>query len=747
MQKVDVSICIVAYKAPKELNECLQSIYKQKKVGTLEVIVVDHNENEKMVQRVLSAFPTVIYVRPLTNGGYGAGNNRAIEIAKGEFVFIMNPDTKFESDLALSYLLRFLKTHPKAAGVSGLLLEETGKPYTQLGASELTPLKGIVALSFLNKLFPKNKISQSYYVPIHEKKPTRVAALPGSAALFRKSALAAVGGFDEQLFLYFEEHDVGRRLLKKKWELWIEPKARVIHGWGKSTNAVRQEKLRGIFNRSRFYYFKKHFGIVSASLVEAFARFGKHEAMLLIVFLLGLFLRFYNLPSNIIFHGELGDNYLAMKNIFETGNIPLLGPPTSHTWLSFGPLFYWFFAPLLLLSKYEPLGMALVFAGIGGVTILVHYLFVSRMFSKKAALLSAFLIAISPAYLDFTRESRFFSVTLLLFYPFYYSLVTARYFMAGVWFGVLLNFHLTPIIYIPAVALFLLKRRNTFVRSLASLLLGVTVSSLPFILYNALHGFQMVGNMLLWIPYRIGGFFGLVPKNQFSPDIAITNVTSALDFVYGAILPLKSQTPLLLSALCLGLLLILIAYRRVHKKNNSFWLLITMLITGYLAVFIHGNPPSHYYLPLYPVLLISIAVAALHVFARMRVVLFILLLIITVVNIRYYFSDQWFYKQNEYFTTTATVPYVLQTDASHAIVEDAQGTSFSLKRVGPFDQFEENYSQNYRYLLWKAGNEPRPNAYLTYAIYEGREPLAHETVIYSKGGIIVTKAYALTNGY
>jgi hypothetical protein len=60
----------------------------------------------------------------------------------------------------------------------------------------------------------------------------------------------------------------------------------------------------------------------------------------------------------------------------------------------------------------------------------------------------------------------------------------------------------------------------------------------------------------------------------------------------------------------------------------------------------------------------------------------------------------------------------LQKRIAQYIVNDSQGQKYSLTRVGPDDQFEENYSQNYKYLLWLYGNEPVAQSNINYTIYE-----------------------------
>ena len=73
---------------------------------------------------------------------------------------------------------------------------------------------------------------------------------------------------------------------------------------------------------------------------------------------------------------------MDIKNAFFHHQIPLKGAPTSHPWLSFGPLFYWLYAPLLILSKFNPMSHAYFGAGIAILTIVVNYIFIKKLFSE-----------------------------------------------------------------------------------------------------------------------------------------------------------------------------------------------------------------------------------------------------------------------------------------------------------------------------------------------------------------------------
>ena len=244
--KPKVSIIIVHYKNKTVLKECLNSIKKNVKVSH-QVVVVDNDKN---------------------NIGFGAGCNKGAKTAKANYLFFLNPDTILLKN-CLERLTKFLDTQPKVSAVAPILLNKEKKPYPIQGTNNLTPLRGIFALSFLNKYWSNNPISKSYWINVlNETKPIKVQVLPGSAFLIKRKVFQELNGFDENFFLYFEESDLFYRLTQKNHQLFILPQAKLVHLWGKST--PKSAKIKKIFNASRFYYFKKHFGLLKALLVELF---------------------------------------------------------------------------------------------------------------------------------------------------------------------------------------------------------------------------------------------------------------------------------------------------------------------------------------------------------------------------------------------------------------------------------------------------------------------------------------------
>ncbi|QQG40488.1 MAG: glycosyltransferase family 2 protein [Candidatus Levyibacteriota bacterium] len=268
--KIIISIIIVHYKVEKELFDCLNSIEKSQQKSIYEIIVIDNNEEPTIKSELSKKFPNVIYIKTNKNIGFGAANNLGAKVAKGEFLFFLNPDTKVFLN-TIDALINFLKNHHHAGIVAPLLLNKKCNPYSLQGSAVLTPFRAIMCLSFIQKLFPENIIYKEYYLLDWDKKFIReVDVIPGTAFLVRKKIFEEVGGFDERFFLFFEENDLCMRVKEFGYKIYITPNAKVMHLWGESTKSLPNTKE--IFKKSREYYFQKYFGFFWASVVELFCR-------------------------------------------------------------------------------------------------------------------------------------------------------------------------------------------------------------------------------------------------------------------------------------------------------------------------------------------------------------------------------------------------------------------------------------------------------------------------------------------
>ncbi len=427
---------------------------------------------------------------------------------------------------------------------------------------------------------------------------------------------------------------------------------------------------------------------------------GRKNLVLIGIFALAVFLRLFRIEENFIFSGEVGHNFLAIKNAFINQQIPILGPPTSHPWLFFGPLFYWLFGPFLWLSGFNPLTGAYFGVLVGILTLGLNYQVVKKIFGEKVAVFSTFLIAVSPLWLQVTREARFFSLVLPFLYLFLWVLNEKKFFLLGLSLGLILNFHYTPLIFIPVVlSLVWLKKIKIKRNQMASAFFGLLIPSLPLLIYDLGHNLTFLRNLAVWIPYRLAGFFGLYPKNTVSVSLLRDNLASFYQFFNLSFLPQGNLLTIVLLAVCVFYL-----FKKLRQPLILLW-----LGWGLLALFIHGAPPLHYFLPLFPLPLIIFSLILSDLWSKRPGKILVLgtLLVMAFFNFRFFFSGQWFFMpQDRIWPGTAYVPYQLQQEITAVVIRDTADQPYNLSRIGSDDQFEGNYAQNYQYLLWWFGQEP-----------------------------------------
>ena len=93
---MDLSIIIVTYNSSAYIQACLRSILEQMREIDHEVIIVDNASSDETIRMIEQEFPRVTLIPNPLNLGFARANNLGLQKARGEFVLLINPDTRWK---------------------------------------------------------------------------------------------------------------------------------------------------------------------------------------------------------------------------------------------------------------------------------------------------------------------------------------------------------------------------------------------------------------------------------------------------------------------------------------------------------------------------------------------------------------------------------------------------------------------------------------------------------------------------
>ena len=216
-----VTVIIVNWNGEHFLFRCLSALMSQT-VKPQEIILVDNASTDGSLE-VARLFPAVRLLAQDRNNGFARGNNLAIEAAaaESEWIALINPDA-FAEPRWLEELLVAAESNCRF-DVFGSKLINASAPLLLDGAGDVYHVSGLVWR--MGHGIPASALQGSEY---------EVFSPCAAAALYRRSALLEVGGFDEDFFCYVEDVDLGFRLRLAGYRCLYVPKS-VVHHVGSGT--------------------------------------------------------------------------------------------------------------------------------------------------------------------------------------------------------------------------------------------------------------------------------------------------------------------------------------------------------------------------------------------------------------------------------------------------------------------------------------------------------------------------------
>lgn len=222
-----VSVVVVSHDHKHYLKTCLSSVFLQRG-ASFEVILVENASKDGTGSYVREHFSPVKIVQRAKRYGFAANINRGIQVSRGSYILILNPDTKCYRGFLLALVERMQSN--RTIGICGpKLVNPDGS--TQMSYRNFPTWK----TAFFRRTPMRYLFSHASVVRDHLNIDRRhdvaqpVDWMLGACLLFRRQMFERVGLLDEGYRLYVEDIDICLRAHKAGWEVWYEPKARVMH--------------------------------------------------------------------------------------------------------------------------------------------------------------------------------------------------------------------------------------------------------------------------------------------------------------------------------------------------------------------------------------------------------------------------------------------------------------------------------------------------------------------------------------
>jgi GT2 family glycosyltransferase len=249
-----ISIIMVQHNNAELSKEAIRSLKDFHREG-YEIILVDNGSTGNTLDDLVCNFPDVQVIKNEENVGFGSANNLAARVANGEILFFLNNDTVCQSEF-LSSVTRQFAGRPEVGIIGPKLLNTDGS--LQLSAGRLPTFWGEIGDKVLYWLEERRLKLVQRYIDWKFSHMQPVGWVTGAALFIRKELFMQIGGFDEKMFLYFEDKDLCLRVTNAGNIVVYNPTACLVHAKGGSSKGDKLFSTQKTYRKSQLWYYQKH---------------------------------------------------------------------------------------------------------------------------------------------------------------------------------------------------------------------------------------------------------------------------------------------------------------------------------------------------------------------------------------------------------------------------------------------------------------------------------------------------------
>jgi len=232
------SVAIINYNTAPLLLKCLENLQQLDEAS--EILVIDNGSADGSAAMVRDRFPAVKLIELAENRGLTVASNLALAETSGDYLLYLGADA-YPAAGVIRGLAHYLDEAPAVAIATAELRLRDGSRDMDAHRGFPTPWASLTHFTALNRLFPRSKLFNQYFLGHYDLQTDHEIDLCISHFMFtRRAPLVELGGWDEDFFLYGEDVDLCYRVKAAGYKIVYLPQFQAVHYKGASVGIRKQ---------------------------------------------------------------------------------------------------------------------------------------------------------------------------------------------------------------------------------------------------------------------------------------------------------------------------------------------------------------------------------------------------------------------------------------------------------------------------------------------------------------------------
>ncbi|PIT88287.1 MAG: hypothetical protein COU29_03405 [Candidatus Magasanikbacteria bacterium CG10_big_fil_rev_8_21_14_0_10_36_32] len=254
---MELSVITVTLNDKENIAAQLRSVASGAEGLEFEQLVSDNGSTDGTIDMITKDFPQVTLVQNGYNAGFGAANNRAAQLTKGDFLLFLNPDMIVDVG-SLKKMVEWMRARPEVGIASCKLLNPSGQFDERTKPRRLPTLFDQAMILLKIPHFFPSVLNKYLYAGFDMEKEQEVDSVRGSFLMMRRELYEKLGwAFDPRYYIWFEDVDVCREARKNGFQVVYTPIISCVDLVGQTFKKIPALWKQKNFTQSMLQYFCK----------------------------------------------------------------------------------------------------------------------------------------------------------------------------------------------------------------------------------------------------------------------------------------------------------------------------------------------------------------------------------------------------------------------------------------------------------------------------------------------------------